>query len=201
MTPYAIDMYEVSIARYRECVTAGACTVPANPAQTIYFETGKEDHPISGITRGQALDFCVWDGGRTLPTEAQWEKAARGPEPREVLNPWGDLDPSCELANISLTECNQWVLFPVNSYPLGVSYFGLFQMTGNVAELTSGTLYDYEDYTETIDPDYNGTNDQLVIRGASTRTSIYDLQITERNYRSLNDYTMTGGFRCARRGY
>jgi formylglycine-generating enzyme required for sulfatase activity len=201
MTPYMIDVYEVSISRYRACVTAGACTVPANPAQTLYFETGKEDHPISGITRAQALEFCAWDGGRTLPTEAQWEKAARGPEPREVLNPWGDSDPSCELANISLTGCNQWVLFPVDAYPLGVSYYGLFQTTGNVSEFSLGAIYNYEDMTENIDPLFTDTSDQWVIRGASTETSIYDLQITERSYSAANGYSIIGGLRCARRGY
>jgi formylglycine-generating enzyme required for sulfatase activity len=201
MTPYLIDKYEVSISRYRACVTAGVCTVPGNPAQTLYFETGKEDHPISGITRAQALEFCAWDGSRTLPTEAQWEKAARGPEPREVLNPWGDSDPSCELANISLPGCNQWVLFPVDAYPLGVSYYGLFQMTGNVLEFTLGTLYYYDDFLGVVDPFYADSSEQWISRGSAAASSIYDVQITERGYAPSNWTSKYNGFRCARRGY
>jgi formylglycine-generating enzyme required for sulfatase activity len=201
MTPFLIDMYEVTVARYRECVTAGACTVPANPAQTLYFEIDKEDYPISGITRTQSLDFCAWDNIRTLPTEAQWEKAARGPEPREVLYPWGDAEPTCALANISMTGCDAWVSYPVNAYSQGVSFYGLYQMAGNVTEFTFGTLYDYADYIGVVDPSYSDSSDEWVWRGASGATTSYDVQITIRNYSSSNAAARLMGFRCARSGY
>jgi len=203
MTSYLIDMFEVSIARYRACVTAGACTVPTDPAQTLYFESDKENHPISGITRAQALSFCAWDGGRTLPTEAQWEKAARGPDPRDNDFPWGDDAPTCELVNMrnALCDPSPSILQPVNAYPLGVSYYGLFQMGGNVSEFALDNYTQYENITDIIDPYYLDGSQDYIQRGSDFYSLLNDQEIANRYYRNAGNLFKSLGFRCGRRAY
>lgn len=88
LSAYFIDMYPVTVGRYEECVQAGACTEPEDNAYSTYHNSHLEK-PVNWVTWYQAQEFCQWDGGRRLPTEAEWEKAARGPEPRAVEYPWG----------------------------------------------------------------------------------------------------------------
>lgn len=92
----AIDLYEVSRARYRLCVQAGACTRPDNdPA----FDSADGQLPMVNVTPVEASAFCRWLGAR-LPTETEWERAVRGQEYRPW--PWGDAPPTPELANVGI---------------------------------------------------------------------------------------------------
>ncbi len=201
MTPYLIDKFEVTIGRYRECVTAGICTTPTDPLQTHYFDADKESHPISGITREQALGFCVWDSGRSLPTEAQWEKAARGPEPRSNIYTWGSDSPTCDIVNMFGDECYDAETTTVDSYSEGTSYFGIYQMLGNVYEITLDNCTSYGNITETVDPYYSDANStSYTFRGSAYYTEIDGHNIAVRYCGTLNAIKSIG-MRCARRAY
>ncbi|MBL8742319.1 MAG: SUMF1/EgtB/PvdO family nonheme iron enzyme [Myxococcales bacterium] len=104
--PFFLDRLEVTLRRYRACINAKACTgassvLDADPdtAQTwnprCNAKRGEADHPINCVTFAQAEAFCKWENKR-LPTEAEWELAARGPKGNKYV--WGKTDPSCEKA-------------------------------------------------------------------------------------------------------
>jgi formylglycine-generating enzyme required for sulfatase activity len=92
---YFIDAQEVTVSDYQACVEAAACTEPDVGIEPTYGVFGKEAHPVNNPTWQQAAEYCAWAGKR-LPTEAEWEKAARGTDGR--IFPWGDLPQDCTLA-------------------------------------------------------------------------------------------------------
>lgn len=196
---YYIDVYEVTNARYRACIYAGNCTEPQNAAP--YFDNAENyAHPVINVTWQQAADFCAWDGKR-LPTEAEWEKAARGDRDTRTY-PWGEEIPACDLAN-SLMICgidhplHRDLLNPVGSYPKGVSPYGLYDMAGNVEEWVAD-WYNKDYYR--LSPSENPTGPRSgyrLLRGGSRRT--FD-EPTRTYYRNpVNpDYFDETGFRCAR---
>jgi formylglycine-generating enzyme required for sulfatase activity len=129
-----IDLYEVTVAEYRACVEAEVCEAPA--VGTSYHNWGRPDrdkHPVNGVSWQQAVTFCQWKGKR-LPTEAEWEKAARGVDGR--LFPWGDEAASCALTVMTQEErgCGQDRTWEVGSHPRGKSLYGAHDMAGNVWE-------------------------------------------------------------------
>jgi eukaryotic-like serine/threonine-protein kinase len=136
MDAFWIDQTEVSNARYKACVTAGACTAPrrsSSATRDLYYANPQFDnHPVIYVNWYQADEYCRWAGGR-LPTEAQWEYAARGSDGR--LFPWGDDPPiSSGMANVSDQVGDT---MPVESYSEYASPFGVYNMTGNVWEWVS----------------------------------------------------------------
>lgn len=107
---------------------------------------GREDFPVTEVTLDGAHAYCAWRGMR-VPTEAEWEKAARGTDGRSY--PWGETHPTCELANFggdgpSSPPCHGEIV-EVGSYPLGASPYGALDMAGNVSEWVSD-WYDAEYY-------------------------------------------------------
>jgi formylglycine-generating enzyme required for sulfatase activity len=202
LTPYLIDKYEVTNSRYLECVVDGACTPP--PSYTMYDEPDMQDHPVVQVTYYQALEFCEWDGGRTLPTEAQWEKAAKGPAPRDPNHPWGNDEPDCNLA--SGNDCHPCMTDPVNMYIDGVSYYGVSSMAGNASEWC-WDYYGADYYANAPDLDPRGPNNgtERVRRGWEACRSFYlwDPSTKRRLHMPPSDVveTILLGFRCARRGY
>lgn len=124
---YWIMQTEVTNAQYTACVGIGECPAPQNGT---WSDPASADLPVTDITFNQALDYAKWVGGN-LPSEEQWEKAARGTDGR--LHPWGDEAPTCERLNF-----NNCLAFPtaVGSFAGDVSPYGVLDMAGNVTEWT-----------------------------------------------------------------
>ncbi len=128
---FYMDMYEVTSALYAACVDVGGCTPPQNTgsyADSDYFRNSVYLHfPVIYVDWNQANTYCQWRGAR-LPTEAEWEKAARGTDERTC--PWGEgID--CSKANFGVCKVNTTA---VGSYESGKSPYGMYDMAGNVWE-------------------------------------------------------------------
>jgi len=136
---YWIDQTEVTNKQYRTCIMDGGCRGD-EPTHYVYDDS-KEDHPVVYVTWQNAYDFCDW-AGKTLPTEAQWEKAARGTE--GIKFPWGNSTPTLSHGNFDqYAEGTK----PVGSYSLGASPYGALDMAGNVFEWTKD-WYQWDYYKE-----------------------------------------------------
>jgi formylglycine-generating enzyme required for sulfatase activity len=146
---FAIDRTEVTVEAYEACVWGGGCSEPNTGDSCNWEVSGRERHPINCVDWEQAKAYCAWAGKR-LPTEAEWEKAARGEDGRKY--PWGNLGfaRAGKVANIADETARAqdskipWALegyrdgyydtAPVGSYPEGASPYGAQDMIGNVWE-------------------------------------------------------------------
>ncbi len=190
---YWIDQTEVTNTQYQQCVDDEACD---SPYDTEYFiDSNYSDHPVVNVSWYDAQNYCKW-AGRRLPTEAEWEKAARGTDGRTY--PWGEgID--CNRANYG--ECDEFPnTFPVGHYgERGASPYGAYDMAGNVWEWVQD-WYDESYYTNSpaCNPAGPFNGNYRVLRGGSWQ---YDeLRLTRSAHRDYNDsdnpyYNI--GFRCA----
>jgi formylglycine-generating enzyme required for sulfatase activity len=153
---------EVTNGQYKACVDAGACSPPRD--RTYYDDPAYADHPAVNVGWSQASAYAAWIGGR-LPTEAQWEYAARGPE--GWMYPWGNNDPTCDLANIWIgaSSC-VGSTSPVGSYPDGASWVGALDMAGNVFEWTADWYGSYSAEAQ-ANPTGPDSGDTRVLRGGA----------------------------------
>jgi formylglycine-generating enzyme required for sulfatase activity len=187
LSAYYIDRTEVTQSAYRECVRAGKCVAPSRgftPEQTPEF-------PVVDVSWQQAADYCAFAGKR-LPTEAEWEKAARADTGR--VYPWGNVEPTCELA--AYTVCGK-PPGPVGTHPLGKSPYGVLDLAGGVEEWT-GDWYgaDYYQRSARVDPRGPQSGVERVARGGA-----YDpwhIRSTARDFLVPTYTDGTLGFRCAR---
>lgn len=196
---YLIDQYEVSNNQYRQFMKA---TGHAAPAYWDDPRLNKPNQPVVGVNWFDATAFCSWKGKR-LPTEAEWERAAKGPE-GDLHYPWGHkLTP--ELANYGQ---NVGKTKPVDAYPEGVSGFGVYNMAGNVFEWVSDWYQrDYYKESPALNPQgpkegYNWANQGPVrtLRGGSWLAPATSLHTSHRfwNQPENNSYGVGLGFRCAK---
>ena len=133
-----IDQTEVTNAQYARCVAEGGCSEPLYT--NFYDDPAYADHPIIWISRTEAEAYCAWAGAR-LPSEIEWEKAARGTDGR--VFPWGD---KFDVARVNCYESGIRGTQPVGSYPGGASPYGVLDMSGNVCEWTRDLWRTTEDY-------------------------------------------------------
>ena len=158
VSAFAIDRFEVTEARYQGCMDDGGCTAPSGG----FTPESTPNLPVTFVTSDQAAAYCAW-AGRRLPTEAEWEKAARGTDAR--VYPWGNQAPDCNRANVM--GCGD-ALEPVGSHPSGTSPFGADDMAGNVLEWVSD-YYDANYYATSpmMDPTGAASGNRRVQRGGS----------------------------------
>ena len=208
---FCIDKYEVTNAQYKECVDAGACNPPArqsSPSRLFYYGNPEFDgYPVIWVTWDDAQTYCKWRGKR-LPTEAEWEKAARGTDGR--LWPWGNSDPDGSKVNLCDVNCTyDWKesnlddgyvdTAPVESFEAGQSPYGVYNMGGNVREWVSDWFApDY--YSNAPDRNPKGPSSGMgrVLRGGSWRSNIPVARITYRLWYDPGTKDEYIGFRCAR---
>jgi len=205
---YLIDKYEVSNKDYGDFIRA---TSHAAPAYWDNPRLNKPEQPVVGVNWLDAKAFCEYRGKR-LPTEAEWEKAARGPMAN--LYPWGN---EFDMAKANFGK-NHEATMPVDSYPEGASYYGLHNMAGNVFEWVSdwydphyyGRLETMVNPTGPAQPIWLGgtgtyvdrltVGEKRVIRGGSWIAPEGTLKTTHRfwNHPLNNSYGVGLGFRCAK---
>lgn len=187
---FFIDMHEVTVSQYDECVRAGGCSTPQKTHQVNasynYGSSGREAHPINGVDWHQAVAYCQWAGKR-LPTEAEWEKAARGTDEREY--PWGNEAPSCRYAVMDdgRDGCGENQTWKVGSKPDGKSPHGIHDMAGNVREWVSDR---YSTNYEAVP----GSNQ--VVRGGGWDDASNNLRASNRFASLPSASSNTLGFRC-----
>ena len=183
VSPFWMDKLEVTNAMYQACVTAGSCEAPREDKsathETYFSNKDFADYPVIFVSWQDASNYCKW-AGRRLPTEAEWELAARGiTEPRRF--PWGDLNPSDTLANF---DFNSKDTVRVGSYPKGASPFGVLDMAGNVWEWVAD-YFSADYYNQSADAQDptgpKGTDGgSKVLRGGSWADGSKELRITNR---------------------
>jgi formylglycine-generating enzyme required for sulfatase activity len=194
-----IDQTEVTNGMYRLCVEAGACLPPtsaASSSRTVYYGDERFDlYPVIYVDWSMAQAYCTWAGAR-LPTEAEWEKAARGVDRRSY--PWGNAAPDCRLANY-------WGMgggcvgdtSPVGSYLFGASPYGALDLAGNVWEWVSD-FYSRTYYSISVleNPTGPATGVANSTRGGSWMDTLDSIRAARRigGFTSSTDFT---GFRCA----
>ena len=189
---YWIQQTEVTNKMYAQCVASGNCSAPVQEIGTPpYSSVQFGDYPIVGVTWDAANTYCQWIGGQ-LPSEAQWEKAARGTNGN--VYPWGNDKPTCDLANFGTCAGHT---SHVNDYPAGKSSYGLLDMAGNVYEWVND-FYDPNYYSSapSSNPTGPATGSQRVIRGSSFETDVAQLLSAIRHPSAPDYHNYDLGFRC-----
>ena len=205
--PFRMAETETTNEQYRRCVSAGACKAPSDPS--LFSDSiaptpeakqrgSRRDHPVVNVTWHDASTFCRWTGGR-LPTEAEWEYAARGGE-QDRIYPWGNMA-SRERANYGKEVCcggqvagkDRWELTaPVGSF--AANGFGLFDMAGNVWEWVDDW---FGAYPSTASEALTARS-QRVLRGGSWYVHAAWLRSSDRGGSRPFIHARDYGFRCAK---
>lgn len=194
---YYFDVFEVTNEQYAACVNDDACKPPTNTGsatQNQYYSGGPYTHyPVIYVSWEMAQNYCEWRGAR-LPTEAEWEKAARGDG--DSLYPWGD-NISCSLANYRSCGVND--TGPVDYFASGLSPYGIYGLAGNVMEWVAD-WYDAAYYASSLGDNPSGpaSGQFRVVRGGAFSSDASFLRVTDRDRKAPTTIFAYVGFRCAR---
>ena len=200
---YWIDQTEVSIKQYKACVSAGKCVPPAitasNFSESYYDDPKYENHPVIELQWEGAFNYCAWVN-RRLPTEAEWEKAARGDDGR--MYPWGDEEPFLLEDNSLNYHSEIGSTTPVTEHFSDVSPYGVYNMAGNVSEWVADWFHPhYYEVSPSINPlgpetppgSVDGFPETHVRRGGSYYSDSFGVRTV---FRGIDRHDI--GFRCAR---
>lgn len=192
LSSYWFDKYQVTNARYRQCVEGGGCTPPKD--RQAFEDLDHAQHPVTNITWNQARSFCQWQGKR-LPTEAEWEKAARGTDGRRF--PWGNneevLKSHVRKRDLKVDVSGAELVGRQTASP-----YGVFDLIGSVSEWVKDWYA--EDFYQTSparDPQGPLRGSFRVLRGGEWNEKVPNLQASYRGWDEVTYWGPTLGMRCA----
>jgi eukaryotic-like serine/threonine-protein kinase len=190
---YWMDRTEVTNAMYLLCVAAGNCTIPVQESVNPYIRNpAYANYPVVYVGWNDAGNYCAW-AGRRLPTEAEWEKAARGTDGRTY--PWGNEEPTLSLANYGE---NVRESLPADRYPLGASPYGVLNMAGNVREWVNDWFSPiYYRHSPAENPPGPNKGEVRSLRGGSFLDDERQIRIYNRFGHYPDSSGIDRGFRCA----
>jgi formylglycine-generating enzyme len=212
MPTYEILETEVTAAQYEACWTEGACNETGSGYGANWGVAGRESYPVNFVSWEQANAFCRWVGGR-LPSESEWEYAARGGG-RRITYPWGDEEATCDYAVMldQIEGCGADETVPVCGIPAGNTHQGLCDMSGNVWEWVQDVFhgsYDCDANSNAVNCEaggsaptdgsaWEGSGGERVMRGGSFDNFSKQVTTTIRNFQEPTAQFENTGFRCAR---
>jgi len=211
LSPFSIDRVEVTVAAWRACVQAGACSpAPLAVADERFL---KPNLPITSVTWGEAAAYCGWRGAR-LPTEAEWERAARGTDGR--VWPWGNVlkpnafnhgrfaapdDAGSDFIALIRPDASDGATFlsPVGAHPDGASPDGIYDMAGNVMEWTADYYRpESPQSSSVVNPHGPDAGAMRSLRGGSWRQPPFFARTSYREAAAPDTRSTEVGFRCVR---
>lgn len=192
LSSFWIDRYEVTNAEYRQCVQGGACVPPKD--QAVFDDPQHAGHPVTNVTWAQARAYCQWKG-RRLPTEAEWEKAARGTDGRRY--PWGNSEEGIKKIKESLGRVGANGTVPVGSQAEQVSPYGVYDLVGSVWEwVKDWYAEEYYGASPPRDPQGPLRGSFRVFRGGDATQGPLELRVSYRGWDEMTYWGPTLGFRC-----
>lgn len=195
VSTYWLDQHEVSNRQYRQCMESGGCGPPKDRA--AYDDAGRADHPVTNVTWTQARNYCGWRGKR-LPTEAEWEKAARGIDGR--LYPWGNSDEMVK-ARPRPGEPTKNGTVPVGSLEFARSPYGVADLVMNASEwVNDWYAEDFYRSSPSRDPQGPARGSFKVLRGGEPSDRPLELRASYRGWDDMSYWGPSVGFRCAQDG-
>lgn len=190
LDPFYIDIYEVTNETYSKYIQETGAKKPKGWNNANF---NGPQQPVVGISWKEAVKFCEWQGKR-LPTEAEWEKAARGKRP--IKYPWGNAPPDSTKLNYN-EEIKKTTR--IGSYEKGKSDFGLYDLSGNASEWVNDWHFpEYYLFSPKENPPGPEKGQYKVIRGGSWRNNADDVGLTYRNATTPGNRSLAIGFRCAK---
>lgn len=191
LSDFWIYRAKVTNSQYALCVKVGECSPPDTNKNPGFSDPLQANNPVVGVTYDQAAAYCSFVHGR-LPTEAEWEKTARGPQGN--IYPWGDATPSCDLLNAA--NCVRKTT-SVKEYPQGQSYYEALDMAGNVyewvADWYSRTYYSESPVDDPLGPDYG---ERRSVRSSAFDSPAYESESARRFSSRPEEARPNLGFRC-----
>jgi formylglycine-generating enzyme required for sulfatase activity len=195
VSTYWLDRYEVTNRQYRQCMESGGCGPPKD--HSAYDDPALADHPVTNVTWTQARNYCVWRGKR-LPTEAEWEKAARGTDGR--LYPWGNTDDMVKTRSRPVERTKNGTA-PVGSIDFARSPYGVADLVMNVSEwVNDWYAEDFYRSSPSRDPQGPARGSFKVLRGGEANDRPLELRASYRGWDDMSYWGPSLGFRCAQDG-
>lgn len=193
LNAFWMDKVEVTNSMYKKCVDADECLPPVLRLNPYYGKWIYRDLPVVYVNWYAAEKYCAW-AGRRLPTEAEWEKAARGTDQRKY--PWGSERPNPRLANFAESLIQESL--SSYRYPLGASPYGVLNMAGNVREWVSDWFENrYYDVSPKENPTGPENGFERSLRGGAYDANSIDITTFNRLRHEPDSAGLSRGFRCA----